>query len=143
MKNFVKRTILLVIIVILLFAFVIFGKMAYTDVKSSAAKDYLMERYGFTKKEISASKVVEYVYEDISNCETLWFKKCTNDKNLHYIHTFKLQDGTVINVTEDVNHNFTDDYKGTVVKYNRKDEINAESNKQKEEQNETNEKEKN
>ena len=84
-----------------------------------------MERYGFNKKELLATKSTEYVYEDIANCETLWIKKCTDDKTLHFKHTFKLNDGTEIHVTEDIDRNFIDDYNGEVKKYNRQDEIQA------------------
>ena len=129
MKNFIKRSILFIIIIILVIAFVVIGYFASTDIQASVAKKYLIERYGFDEKEIMATKSTEYVYEDINNCETLWFKKCTDDKTLHYKHTFKLKDGTEIHVTEDINRNFIDDYNGKVVKYNRKDEIQQEETK--------------
>ncbi len=125
MKNFIKKLILTIILVALLITFGVVGYYAYTDIKASVAKEYLMERYGFDKKEILATKSTEYVYEDIANCETLWIKKCTDDKTLHYKHTFKLKDGTEIHVTEDIDRNFIDDYKGEVKKYNRQDEIQA------------------
>ncbi len=134
MKNFIKRSILFIIIIILVIAFVVIGYFASTDIQASVAKKYLIERYGFDEKEIMATKSTEYVYEDINNCETLWFKKCTDDKTLHYKHTFKLKDGTEIHVTEDINRNFIDDYNGKVVKYNRKDEIQQEETKTEEEQ---------
>ena len=134
MKNFIKRSILFIIIIILVIAFVVIGYFASTDIQASVAKKYLIERYGFDEKEIMATKSTEYVYEDINNCETLWFKKCTDDKTLHYKHTFKLKDGTEIHVTEDINRNFIDDYNGKVVKYNRKDEIQQEETQTEEEQ---------
>lgn len=142
MKNFIKRFALLIIIVALLIALAIVGYLAFTDIKASNAKEYLIERYGLDKKEITATKSIEYVYDDINNCETLWLKKCTSDKTLHFKHTFKLKDGTEIHVTEDIDRNFTDDYDGKVINYNRKEEKEAEqNNNQSEEQ--TNEKEKN
>lgn len=125
MKNFIKKSILSIILVALLITFCVVGYYAYTDIKASVAKEYLMERYGFNKKELLATKSTEYVYEDIANCETLWIKKCTDDKTLHFKHTFKLNDGTEIHVTEDIDRNFIDDYNGEVKKYNRQDEIQA------------------
>ncbi len=131
MKNFIKRSILFIIIIVLLIAVLYVGYLAYTDIKASNAKDYLIERYGFDKKEIKATKSTEFVYEDIANCETLWLKKCSSDKNLHYKHTFKLKDGTEIHVTETVDRDFDDDYNGQVIKYNRKSEkdLNQNNNK--------------
>ena len=129
MKNFIKRFILFIIIIALLGALCFVGYFAYTDIKASVAKKYLIERYDIKEKEITAIKSTDYVYEDINNCETLWLKKCTDDKTLHYKYTFKLKDGTEIHVTEDIDRNFIDDYNGKVVNYNRKDEIQEEENK--------------
>ena len=54
--------------------------IAYVDIHSSEAKDYLMEKYEFKKKDLFAIKYVEYAYEDITDCSSLWFKKCTSYK---------------------------------------------------------------
>lgn len=118
MKNilgFLKKIILFVIIICLLIALSYFGKMAFMDIQASVAKEYLVARYGLDSKELTAIKSTEYVYEDIANCETLWLKKCSDDKNLHYIHVFKLKDGTEIEVTEYVDRTFIDNYNGKVV----------------------------
>lgn len=124
MKNFIKKFILFLIIIFLLVAFVIFGYLAYVDIKSTNAKDYLNEKYGLVKKDLLTIKSVEYVYEDIANCESLWFKKCTNEKELTYEHTFKLKDGTKIVVKEYENHVFQDNYDGDVI---NQDEQNKEN----------------
>ncbi len=132
MKNFIKRSILFVIIVLLLGAFGVLGYYAFVDIRAEVAKDYLIERYGFDKKDLFVTKSTEYVYEDITNCETLWFKKCSDDEKLHYEHTFKLKDGTIIKVKEDIDRNFTDDYNGKVVNETQ-DTNNNQENKTKEE----------
>ena len=124
MKNFIKKFILFLIIIFLLVAFVIFGYLAYVDIKSTNAKDYLNEKYGLVKKDLLTIKSVEYVYEDIANCESLWFKKCTNEKELTYEHTFKLKDGTKIVVKEYEDHVFQDNYNGDVI---NQDEQNKEN----------------
>lgn len=85
--------------------------IAYVDIHSSEAKDYLMEKYEFKKKDLFAIKYVEYAYEDITDCSSLWFKKCTSNENLLYEYTFKTKDGDKIIVTEDVNGTFNDNHK--------------------------------
>lgn len=122
MKNFIKKLLLFIIIICLLGALGFFGYLSFVDIQASVAKEYLIERYGFDKRELTAIKSTEYVYEDITNCETLWLKKCSDDKTLHYKHIFKLKDGTEISVTEDIERNFIDNYDGTVINYNRKEE---------------------
>ena len=84
--------------------------MAYVDIQSSEAKDYLVETYDFNKSDLHITKYTEYVYEDITDCSSLWFKKCTDDENLLYKYTFKTTDGEIIEVIEDKDGNLTDDY---------------------------------
>ena len=50
-------------------------------------------------------------YEDITDCSSLWFKKCTSNENLLYEYTFKTKDGDKIIVTEDINGTFNDNHK--------------------------------
>lgn len=89
---------------------IVLGCMTYVDIQSSEAKDYLVETYDFNKSDLHITKYTEYVYEDITDCSSLWFKKCTDDENLLYKYTFKTTDGEIIEVIEDKDGNLTDDY---------------------------------
>ncbi len=116
MKKFIKNLILFIILVALIGAFGVFGYLSYVDMNASNARDYLMEKYKFEKKELLAIKSVEYVYQDIANCETLWLKKCTDDETLANKYTFKIKNSDrEIVVTEDTDGNFTDDYEDVKV----------------------------
>ena len=124
MKKFIKNLILFIILIVLIGAFGVFGYLAYVDINASNARDYLMEKYEFEKKELFPIKSVEYVYKDIANCETLWFKKCTDDENLANKYTFKIKNSDrEIIVTEDVDGNFTDDYENS-----KENDTNSDSN---------------
>ena len=109
-KN-VKKIVFLIIVLALLGVVGLLTCVAYVDINSSEAKEYLMEKYEFKNSELMATKFVEYVYEDITDCSSLWLKKCTNDKNLAYKYTFKTNDGKKIIVSEDKDGNFKDNYK--------------------------------
>ena len=67
----------------------------YHDVMASAAKNYLIDKYEFSSFEVIAYKSTIFVDEDISNCNNLWFKKCTDDKTLqakyYFINICQLQ----------------------------------------------------
>lgn len=105
---------LLILVAIILIVMLIL--IAYVDIHASEAKDYLIEKYEFSKNEIFATKYVEYAYEDITDCSSLWFKKCTSNENLLYEYTFKTKDGDKIIVTEDVDGTFNDNYKNDDIK---------------------------
>lgn len=79
----------------------------YLDSNTSNAKAYLVKRYGINEKELKPKKYVRYVYEDIADCDNLWFKKCTSDKSLAYQYIFKYKDTEII-VSEDDKTNLTD-----------------------------------
>ncbi|MGN1371261.1 MAG: hypothetical protein ACI4XM_03190 [Candidatus Coprovivens sp.] len=109
MKN-LKKVLFGLLILVAIALIIVLGCMAYVDIQSSEAKDYLVETYDFNKSDLHITKYTEYVYEDITDCSSLWFKKCTDDENLLYKYTFKTTDGEIIEVIEDKDGNLTDDY---------------------------------
>jgi len=112
--KFIKKIILLIIILALIGGLGVALYMFYNDARSTDAKEYLQEKYGLESNEIIVKKFTEYVYEDITNCSTLWFKECSSDKNALYKFEMQLKDKTTFEVTQDVNKNFTDTYDGEV-----------------------------
>ena len=109
MKN-LKKVLFGLLILAAIALIIVLGCMTYVDIQSSEAKDYLVETYDFNKSDLHITKYTEYVYEDITDCSSLWFKKCTDDENLLYKYTFKTTDGEIIEVIEDKDGNLTDDY---------------------------------
>jgi hypothetical protein len=109
MKN-IKRVLFWLIILVVVGIIGILCYVAYIDINCSEAKNYLIDTYDFKKEELHAKKYTEYVYEDIADCNTLWVKKCTDNKNLSYTYEFETKDGKKIIVSEDKDGNFIDDY---------------------------------
>jgi hypothetical protein len=109
MKN-IKRVLFWLIILVVVGIIGILCYVAYIDINCSEAKNYLIGTYDFKKEELHAKKYTEYVYEDIADCNTLWVKKCTDNKNLSYTYEFETKDGKKIIVSEDKDGNFIDDY---------------------------------
>lgn len=114
MKN-LKRVLFWLLMAVVCVLIVILCCVAYVEIQSSEAEEYLVDTYDFKKGELKAKKYTEYVYEDIADCNSLWLKKCTDDENLMYTYTFETKDGKKITVSEDKDGNLTDDY-GTKVK---------------------------
>ncbi len=86
--------------------------VAYVDIQCSDAKKYLVDTYDLNKNEIHARKYTEYVYEDITDCSSLWLKKCTKDEDLLYEYVFNTKEGKVVIVKEDKDGNMIDNYNG-------------------------------
>lgn len=107
-----KKLIFFIIIVILVACLGIGAYLTYVDSNANKARDYLLDKYEMDKKEWIATEYTEYVYDDISDCNSLWLKKCTSDKNLHFKYIFRNKKYEKIVVTEDIDGNFTDDYNG-------------------------------
>lgn len=121
----IKKLIFFIIIVILVACLGIGAYLTYVDSHSNEAKNYLLDKYELDKKEWIATKYTEYVYDDITDCNSLWLKKCTSEKELHYKYIFKNKKNESIIVSEDINGNFSDDYNG---KLREKEEIKMEEN---------------
>ena len=83
--------------------------VTYVDIQSSEAKEYLVETYELNEKDLKIKKFKEYVYEDIADCDSLWFKKCTSEENLVYKYTFNYEDKKIV-VKEYEDGTFVDDY---------------------------------
>ena len=109
MKN-LKKVLCGLLVLVCIALMIVLGCVAYVDIQCSEAKDYLIENYDFKKNELHAKKYTELVYEDIADCGSLWFKKCTKEENLLYQYTFETKDGKKIVVSEDKDGNLTDDY---------------------------------
>lgn len=105
-----RKFIFCVVIVILIAIFGLGCYYAYIDINCSAAKEYLIKNYDLDEKKLKSKSYTEYVYEDIANCSTLWFKKCTNNEKLKYEYVFMLNEDTKIIVSEDIDGNMIDNY---------------------------------
>ena len=116
MKKLIRSMVIIVVIGALLALLGFVGYYAFNEVRGAKAKDYLEKRYNINGNQWIATKVTEYVYEDISNCNTLWFKKCTDDKELHFKYVFsniKTKEKITVILTND--DKYSDDYDGKVV----------------------------
>lgn len=109
MKN-LKKVLFGLLMLVVVALIIVLGCVAYVDIQCSEAKEYLVDTYDFNKSDLYATKYTEYVYEDITDCSSLWLKKCTDNENLLYKYTFKTKDGEEIVVSEDKDGNLTDDY---------------------------------
>lgn len=111
MKKFIKNLFRFLILIILLACFVAIGIVAYSEIQGTDAKEHLIKTYDFGDWNIFAIYSKEYVYEKEVDCSTLWFKKCTDDKNLYKEFIFITTKGEKIKVTEYKNGDIVDDYK--------------------------------
>ena len=116
-KNLIRNIFYFILIGAGLVALVVVSIMLFNDLHGNEAKKYLVEKYGFSEKELFVEKFTEYEDEDVANCDSLWFKKCTSDKNLAAKYYFKVKktDKKIV-VTEDSNAKFTDDYDAETTK---------------------------
>lgn len=115
MKRLIKNLVLTVILIILLIGLGIAGYLAYLDTHSTNAKNYLESKYGISNKEYIVYKYVNYVYEDLADCSSLWFKECSSDETLVAKYVFINKDKKTITVTEYKDDVFIDDYDGDVL----------------------------
>lgn len=113
MIKFVKKCVFFVIIVLLCLIFSGTGYLTYLDSNSQNAKNYLTEKYEINKKDWYTIKYTEYVYEDITDCNSLWLKKCTDNKDLLYQYTFINKNKDKIIVSEDKFGNYSEEYTGS------------------------------
>ncbi len=97
---------------------ILIGNLAirgYIEANGSRAVAYLVEKYELHENDLNVLKYQEYVYEDITNCDSLWLKECSPDKDLHYEYILRTDDGHKIIVKERIDGSFEDDYsKGTI-----------------------------
>lgn len=108
--KFIKGLIFFIIVSCLLTLFVVGGYYATQDIFSGNAKEYLIDKYDFSKYDLFGYKSIEYIYEEDTNCESEWFKKCTDDKNLERKSFIKLKNKEVIEVIEYKDGSIEDDY---------------------------------
>ena len=100
MKKVLITLLKLIVLVVLLGLFAIVGIVGYSEIQATKAKDHLVMEYDFTDWNVFAIKVTEYVYEKNTDCSTLWFKKCTDDKKLYKEFIFLTTEGDTFEVTE-------------------------------------------
>lgn len=104
-----KIFILFVIGIILVVLFFVLGYYAIQDINATQAKDYLVDKYELNKFNVTTIKTTEYVYEEDEDCDSLKFKKCTDDKNLYKKVIFKYK-GKEIKVYEYNDGTFSDNF---------------------------------
>ncbi len=110
LKRIIRTLFFLAIFAVLVVAGVIVGINMYRDLKGNEAKKYLVEKYGFTEKDLFVKEFKEYVNSDVANCDTLWLKECTDDENLVSVINFKTKDDKEIEVLFYKDETFSDDY---------------------------------
>ncbi|MGN1337110.1 MAG: hypothetical protein ACI4WW_01375 [Candidatus Coprovivens sp.] len=108
---YIRKFIFLVLSIILAIAVCIGLYYAYQDMTGSSCKEYLIEEYDFGTFDIFTKKTTVYVMNDEADCNSLWLKKCTDDKNLVKEVIFVTKDGNKIHVIEHKDGTFEDDYK--------------------------------
>lgn len=104
-----KRFILFVIAILLVVLFVVGGYYAIQDINATQSKNYLIDKYELNKFKVFTIKTTEYIYEEDEDCDSLKFKKCTDDKNLYKKVIFKYKNKE-IKVYEYNDGTFSDNY---------------------------------
>lgn len=112
MKKFFRKCIFSIIILILCCILAILGYLTFVDSNSTKAKNYLLEKYEINDKDWHALKYTEYIYEDIADCNSLWLKKCTSNKELQFKYTFINKQKEKIIVSEYLDGTFSDESTG-------------------------------
>lgn len=100
MSKYLKRLLFWLFILLLVIFMVYLGIHTYTQANCSRAINFLVEKYEIEKKELKALSYQEYVYEDITNCDSLWLKKCSDDENLVYTFEIETKNGDKVTVKE-------------------------------------------
>ena len=111
MKKILKNILRFIVLVILLVAFVSIGRISYSEIQATKAKEYVIKELDFTDWNVFAIHSIEYVYEEDVDCSTLWLKKCTDNKDLYKRFTFMTTEGETFKVTEYKNGEFENTYK--------------------------------
>ena len=136
MKRLIRNVFFIGLLVVLIYAGVRVGINLYNDLHGNEAKKYLVEKYGFEEKDLFVEKYEKFVFEDVANCDSLWMKTCTDDENLSAKIYFKTKkDNKKIEVIEDNDAQFTDNYDAEPTKaWQEKKAHEEEVKKQQEEQ---------
>lgn len=114
MAKLIKKGIFFIVILILLGILAFFCYLTFVDTNSTKAKEYLLEKYDINEKDWQAIKYTKYIYEDIADCNSLWFKKCTTNKDLQFTYTFRNKAKEEIIVSEYLDGTYTDEYTGII-----------------------------
>lgn len=115
MTKYLKRLLFWLFILLLIVFMFYLGAKGYIQANCSRAIDFLVEKYEIEEKDLKALSYQEYVYEDITNCDSLWLKKCSDDENLVYVFEIETTDGDKITVKEYKDGTHDDNYeKGKV-----------------------------
>ena len=117
MIKYFKRILFWLFILLLVIIMGVLAAKGYVEANCSRAIKYISEKYKVEEKDLTGVDYQEYVYSDITNCDSLWLKKCTDDQELVYIYELEVKDGTKITVKELSDGSMEDDYeKGTLRK---------------------------
>ena len=130
MTKLLKKLLFWLFIIALVAAMVYLGIIAYTDANCTRGINYLTSKYEIQSSDISCKKYQEYVYEDITNCDSLWLKKCTSDEKLLYEYTLEDGEGNIIVIKEYKDGTFSDNYEKGKIKKEYLDKQNKENRNQ-------------
>lgn len=107
-----KRFISLILIIVAAIAVVLTIYFAYQDMTSTDVKEYIVEKYDFGNFDVFTYKTTIYVYEEDANCNSLWLKECTDDKDLEKEVIYYTKGGIKFTVKSFKDGSFEDDYNG-------------------------------
>jgi len=123
MFKYLKRLLFWLFILLLVIFMGYLGVKTYIQAHCERAIEYIVEKYEISKKDIIPLKYQEYAYSDITNCDSLWLKKCSDDENLLYSYVLETKDGKKIKVKEYKDNIFEDDYEEGKVRKSYKEKI--------------------
>ena len=130
MFKYLKRLLFWLFILFLVVVMGFLGVKAYIQANSERAINYIVDKYEIDKKDIIALRYQEYVYSDIANCDSLWIKKCSDDKTLLYSYVLKTKDGKEIKIKEYKNKVFEDNFKEGKIRESYKEKLEINKNEE-------------
>lgn len=106
----IKRLLHLALIIVI--GIILVGGLYFTyqELTGSPIKEELIKKYDFSNFELFTYKTTTYVYEEDANCGSLWFKKCTDNKDLKKEVIFYTKAGIKIKAVQYTDNTIEDDY---------------------------------
>ncbi len=106
MFYYVKKFFHFLLILILFALLIVLIYLGIQDINGSKGKEYLLDKYGYSKYKLYAYRVIEY--DSNSNCADSWFKECTTDENVEKKILFITLEKEKIEVIQNKDGSFLD-----------------------------------
>ena len=130
MAKFMKKLLFWLFIILVIVVIGYLGVIAYTDANCSRGVNHLTSKYEIKSRDLTSIKYQPYIYEDIANCDSLWIKKCSDDKTLLYSYVLKTKDGKEIKIKEYKNKVFEDNFKEGKIRESYKEKLEINKNEE-------------